>query len=121
MDEDLSNAVVATILRAVLLKHLLDITDVLVIAANKVTLIIIRVSCNTSELVGDIVSVAFGTAADSNAGDRAQHDGQADASDVHQNVRDVLLFVEVEERGNVRGGKTSQAHNVTNEERNDRG
>ena len=86
MDEDLANVVVLILLRAVLVKHLLNVVHVLVLAAKQIAvLVIVVVGLHAGKLVRHIVTVLL-SAADGNAWDSAKHDGKADECDVDEVV-----------------------------------
>lgn len=119
MDEDLTDTTVVVTLGAMLLEHLLNVADVLIVAtAEEVILVIVVVSGYSCEFVRHII-MGLGATADSNAGDGAKHDGQAEEGDEDQNVGVLLLVIEVEEVGVVGLRQAGDSHNITNQERDD--
>lgn len=122
MNEDFANTTMVTFLGAVLLEHLLDIADIVLIPTDQTALVIIAfvVRRNASKLVRHLVMV-LGAAADLDARDGTQHDRQANEGDVDKDVGNALLIAEVEEIFVVRCGEASQAHNVTNQQSDNRG
>ena len=121
MDEHLTDAMITIILWAVLIKHLLNVVHVLVITAEQVVaLVIVVVRLHASELVRHVIVVLL-AAADGHAGDRAEHERQADESNVDENVRDILLLGEPEQIWIVWFSETCESHDVTDKKCDDRG
>ena len=123
MDENLTEVVMVLFLGAVLHEHLLDIGHGgrvvigIVVLSEQLLIFVASSSIDLIKLI--LVSVVLLAAADVGARDGAKHNGQEDESDVDEHVGDVLLTREPLRPIIVRGGETSNAHDIIDDDDND--